>query len=137
MSLPARAGVAALVSVAGLAVSGCMGSTAYGPVGRKNGFYGYSDSPIEGGGHSIRVSLPYHVKDPQLAYAYFDRRAEELCNGAIARKQIHTAQQAVLPQYNRLNGIVGDYYLEGYVWCGARSEAAAAPADAAPAPAAS
>ena len=117
MSRLAKAGVA-LAAIAGLSLGGCVGTTAYGPMG-PNGVYGYSDTPIEGGGHAIRVVLPYHAKDPRIAYAHWNRRADEICNGAIQRKQIHTARQQVLPNYSRLNGIVGDYVLEGYVWCGA------------------
>lgn len=130
MSAQAKAG-AALAAVVGLSLAGC-GTTAYVPAG-PNSLYGYSDTPIEGGGHSIRVVLPYHAKDPQVAYAHWNRRAEEICDGAIARKQIHTAQQQVLPEYNRLSGVVGDYVLEGYVWCGSSAKAGAAPASPAPA----
>jgi hypothetical protein len=125
LSRLAKAGVAALLGVAGLSIGGCA-STAYGPM--NGGVYGYSDTPIECGGHSIRVVLPSHAEDPQVAYAHWNRRAEELCDGAIARKQIHTAQQQVLPNYNRLSGVVGDYVLEGYVWCGSSADAAPAPA---------
>lgn len=131
MSRLAKAGVAALAGVAGLSVGGCLGSTAYGQAGLDDPIYGYSDTPIEGG-HSVRVVMPFHVKDPQLAYAHWNRRALELCHGEIARKQIHTAQQLVIPEYNRLNGVVGDYLLEGFVWCGPAADAGSAPAAAAP-----
>ena len=122
-----RAGAVALLGAAGLSLGGCLGTTAYVPMGA-NGVYGYSDTAIEGGGYSIRVVLPYHAQDPQVAYAHWNRRADEICNGAIKRKQIHTAQQQVLPNHNRMNGIVGDYVLEGYVWCEPAAEAGVAPA---------
>ena len=110
-----RAGAVALVGAAGLSLGGCFGTPDYGPVGLDGSPYGYSDAVIEGG-HSIRVTLPGSTKDPQLAYVYWDRRAQEICDGAVLRKQIHTAQQQVW-DYNRLSGVVGDFVLEGYVWC--------------------
>lgn len=133
MSRLARAALAALLGVAGLSVGGCFGSTAYGRIGVDDNVYGYSDSPIEGG-YSIRVVMPFHVKDPRLAYTYWDRRALEVCNGAVARKQIHTAQQLVIPEYNRMNGIVGDYVLEGFAWCGPAADPGSAPVGSEPSP---
>jgi len=125
---PLRAGGLVLAAAAGLSVGGCFGTPDYAPAGFNGNPYGYSDVTIEGG-HSIRVTLPGYTKDPQLAYAWWNRRAEEICNGAILRKQIHTAQQQVW-DYDRMNGVIGDYVLEGYVWCGTPS-AAAEPAPAA------
>lgn len=133
MKRPIRAGGVALAAAAGLSVGGCFGTPDYGPVGFNGSPYGYTDVTIQGG-HSIRVTLPGSTKDPQLAYAYWNRRAEEICEGAILRRQIHTAQQQVW-DYDRVNGVIGDYVLEGYVWCAA--PAGAEPALAAPAPAAS
>lgn len=116
MSRRVKAGVAALMGVAGLSVGGCFGTPDYGPVGLNGSPYGYTDAAIEGG-RSIRVVLPASTKDPQLAYVYWNRRAQEICNGAVLRKQIHTAQQQVW-DYTRMHGVIGDYVLEGYVWCG-------------------
>ena len=110
-----KAGVTAFAGVAGLAVGGCHGTPGYGPAGLNGNPYGYTDAPLEGG-RSIRVTLPSATKDPQLAYTYWNRRAEEVCNGAILRKQIHTAQRQVW-DYNGMTGLSGDYVLEGYVWC--------------------
>lgn len=128
MSRYAKAGVAALVGVAGLSVGGCYGTPDYGPVGLKGNPYGYHDAPFQGG-RSIRVTLPSSTRDPQLAYVYWNRRAEEICNGDVLRRQIHTAQRQVW-DYNALSGVSGDYVLDGYVWC------RTPPAEAAPAPAA-
>lgn len=121
----AKAGVAVVAGVSGLSVSGCFGTPDYGPIGANGSPYGYMDAAIEGG-RSIRVILPGSTDDPQLAYAYWNRRAQEICSGAVLRKQIHTAQQQVL-DYNRMNGVIGDYVLEGYVWCDAPAEASSAP----------
>lgn len=129
MTPGARVGVAVLAGVAGLSASGCVGTPDYGPIGLEGNVYGYTDAAIEGG-HSIRVVLPGTTPDPQLAYVYWNRRAQEICDGAVSRKQIHTAQQQVY-DYNRLSGVVGDYVLEGYVWCGAPS----GPVPASPTPA--
>lgn len=127
MNQAIKAGVAALAVVAGLSLGGCYGTPGYGPAGLKGNPYGYTDAPIEGG-RSIRVTLPSGTKDPQLAYTYWNRRAEEVCNGAVLRKQIHTAQRQVW-DYNGMTGVSGDYVLEGYVWC----DPAAGPAPASPA----
>lgn len=118
-----KAGVVAFAGVAGLAMGGCHGTPGYGPAGLNGNPYGYTDAPLEGG-RSIRVTLPSATKDPQLAYTYWNRRAEEVCNGAILRKQIHTAQRQVW-DYNGMTGVSGDYVLEGYVWCSGPVEAAA------------
>lgn len=132
MSRGARAGVAALAGVAGLSLAGCVGTPDYGPIGVKDNVYGYTDAAIEGG-HSIRVVLPGSTPDPQLAYVYWNRRAQEICNGEVRRKQIHTAQQQVY-DYNRLSGVFGDYVLEGYVWCGTPGGPELTPASSATAP---
>lgn len=131
MSRGARIAVAALAGLAGLSMGGCVGTPDYGPIGVNGNGYGYTDAAIEGG-RSIRVILPGGTPDPQLAYVYWNRRAEEICNGDVRRKQIHTAQQQVY-DYNRLSGVVGDYVLEGYVWCGPLARAEPAPATSAPA----
>jgi hypothetical protein len=122
-----KAGVAVVVSVVGLSTGACYGTPAYVRIGEKGSPYGYTDAPSVEGGHTIRVTFPYSSRDPELAYVYWNRRAAEICNGAIARKQIHTAQQTVMHAYNRMNGIVGDYLLEGYVWCETPGTPAGAP----------
>ncbi|MFN3669495.1 MAG: hypothetical protein ACK4VY_09320 [Brevundimonas sp.] len=126
MNLRGRVAAVAVLGLAGLSVGGCFGTPAYGPVG-PGSLYGYTDTAIEGG-RSIRVTLPSYTDDPQIAYVYWNRRAEEVCNGAILRKQIHTARQHVGTDYSRMNGIIGDYVLEGYVWCDPSASGAAEPA---------
>ncbi len=116
MNRAVKAGVPAFAVVAGLAVGGCYSTPDYGPAGMNGNPYGFTETPIQGGGMSIRVTLPSSTKDPQLAYAYWNRRAEDLCHGSILRKQIHTAQRQVW-DYNGMTGVSGDYVLEGYVWC--------------------
>lgn len=121
---PVRTGVIALAAVAaGLSVASCYSTPDYAPAGTGGNPYGYTDAPVQGGARSIRVTLPSSTQDPQLAYVYWNRRAEELCGGAVLRKQIHTAQRQ-LWDYNALSGVSGDYVLEGYVWCASSTDTA-------------
>lgn len=132
---PAKAGlVAGLVLVAGLATGGCMGVPAYAPMDSKGaGGFGFTDSPSGDGGHIIRVYLPSYIADPQLPYAWFERRAGELCNGQATRKSVHTAvRQTVL--YDSHGGMPGNYFLEGYAYCAPPSGTPPSPASE-PAPA--
>lgn len=111
-----RSGVAGLLALAGLTLSGCISAPTYGPmVGEHRVGWGYSETANVDGGYTIRVALPA-ILDPQLAFAWWDRRAEELCGGVPARKNIHTAIRPT-EYYDRYGARPGDYQLEGYAWC--------------------
>ena len=122
---------AVLVSLAGLGVSGCLTDHGYARIGGPEGaYYGYTDTPTADGGYTVRVLRP----DPSTAMAYWERRAQELCEGKVSRKLVHTALRPTV-LYDHYGGRPGDYMVEGMVYC----EASAVPAVAAPeaAPAAS
>lgn len=122
MSLAFRA--AGLVCVAGFCVSGCLTDHGYAMIGGPEGaYYGYTDTPTADGGHTVRVLRP----DPDTAMAYWERRAQELCDGKVRRKIIHTALRPTV-LYDHYGGRPGDFHVEGMVYC----EDGAGPATAAP-----
>lgn len=126
-TLSARAGTVALLAAAGLALGGCLTVPEYARISPETGVaYGYFDIANPDGGHTIRVILPAYMGDPQLAYAYWDRRATELCGGPPARKVIHTALRPTI-HYDRYGGMPGDFHLEGFAWCTAPAAAATPP----------
>lgn len=88
--------------------------------------WGYSDLRNADGGYTVKVVLPGGSDQP---YEYFNRRADELCDGAVARKTVHTAVQPTM-LHDRYGGRPGHFVLEGLVYCEAPTmlepEAAAA-----------
>lgn len=128
-----RAGVSArvfavgLIAVGGLGTAGCVSDPGYVAMGEPGGSpYGYSDVLNADGSHTIRVLLPASVPDPQIAYVYWNRRAEEICGGPPASKTLHTAQRAVIfVDARSAHAVRGDYYLEGLARCAGAAEASA------------
>lgn len=115
-----RLAVAGLIAGAGLCAGGCVTNPGYVMRGGVDGsWYGYSDRRNVDGSYTIRVDLPASTSNPQIAYTYWNRRAEELCGGAFLRKSIHTAERPVVfvQPHQSHQAIRGDYVLEGYVYC--------------------
>lgn len=109
-----------LIAACGPGLGGCVTDPGYAPMGGPDGSpYGYSDVLNVDGSHTIRVLLPASTRDPQNAYVYWNRRAEEICGGAPAGKTLHTAQRAVIfVDARSAQAVRGDYYLEGLARCG-------------------
>ena len=114
-----RAVAVGLIVACGLGVGGCVSDPGYAAMGGPGGSpYGYSDVLNADGSHTIRVLLPSSTPDPQNAYVYWNRRAEEICGGAPAGKTLHTAQRAVIfVDARSAQAVRGDYYLEGLARC--------------------
>lgn len=109
-----RASAVVALAVAGLTLGGCLSAPVYGPMGgEKQIAWGYSEIPTADGGFSLRVERP---DDPDLAHAWWMRRAAELCPGAKPRTNIHTAIRPTL-HYDRYGGMPGHFVLQGYVYC--------------------
>lgn len=122
---PKLAADALLVSGMLLSLQACATPepVAYGPIGEAVR-YGYKDRPNPDGGHTILVVLP-----PQSplsdARAYWDRRADELCPGGVAKRIVFRSERkevmnpAPYTQYGAgiSSRIATGYELEGYVYC--------------------
>jgi hypothetical protein len=112
-----------LLAAAGVTLGGCV-SHDYARIDAEAGVYwGYSDQRNGDGGYTVRVVLPV---GPDLAYDYFNRRAEELCGGEPARKRVHTAVRPTM-LYDRYGGQAGHFVLEGVVYCQAPATTEPAP----------
>lgn len=109
-----------LIAGCGSVLAGCVSDPGYAAMGGPDGSpYGYSDVLNADGSHTIRVLLPASTPEPQNAYVYWHRRAEELCGGPPASKTLHTAQRAVVfVDARSAQAVRGDYYLEGLARCG-------------------
>ncbi|MEY4555468.1 MAG: hypothetical protein RL093_587 [Pseudomonadota bacterium] len=125
--VPAQLVSVGLIAVCGLGAGGCVSDPGYVAMGEPDGSpYGYSDVLNADGSHTIRVLLPASVPDPQNAYVYWNRRAEEICGGPPASKTLHTAQRAVIfVDARSAQAVRGDYYLEGLARCAGDAEATA------------
>lgn len=125
--VPARLAAVGLIAVCGFATGGCVSDPGYVAMGEPGGSpYGYSDVLNADGSHTIRVLLPASVPDPQNAYVYWNRRAEEICGGPPASKTLHTAQRAVIfVDARSAQAVRGDYFLEGLARCGPSLESPA------------
>lgn len=107
------------LAAAGLTLGGCA-SHEYARIDAETGkHWGYSDLRNADGGYTVRVVLPV---GPDLAYDYFNRRADELCEGGTARKSVHTAVRPTM-HYDRYGGMPGHFVLEGLVYCDAPAAA--------------
>lgn len=116
-----RGTTAALLLAAGLTLGGCVTAPEYVRIDSATGkYWGYSDLRNADGGYTVRVVLPV---GPDLAYDFFNRRADELCEGKTARKSVHTAVRPTM-LYDHYGGRPGHFVLEGVVYC----DAPAAPA---------
>lgn len=126
-SVSARFVAVGLIAVCGLGAAGCVSDPGYVAMGEPGGSpYGYSDVLNADGSHTIRVLLPASVPDPQNAYVYWNRRAEEICGGPPAGKTLHTAQRAVIfVDARSAQAVRGDYFLEGLARCGPSLESPA------------
>lgn len=116
------------LAAAGLTLGGCMTAPEYVRIDDATGkHWGYTDLRNADGGHTVRVVLPV---GPDLAYDFFNRRADELCEGKAARKSVHTAVRPTM-HYDRYGGMPGHFVLEGLVYCDApaAAEPVAAPAE--------
>ncbi len=116
-----------LIAACGAGLGGCVTDPGYAAIGGPDGSpYGYSDVLNADGSHTIRVLLPASTRDPQNAYVYWHRRAEEICGGPPASKTLHTAQRAVIfVDARSAQAVRGDYYLEGLARCAASAGAPA------------
>lgn len=119
-----------LLVCAALGATACATDPGYVAMGASGGSpWGYSDVLNADGSHTIRVVLPSFARDPQDAYVYWNRRAEEICGGPPAGKTLHTAERAIVfVDARSAQAVRGDYVLEGYARCGPPAETAAAAA---------
>ncbi len=109
-----------LLAAAGLTLGGCVTAPEYVRIDDATGTYwGYSDLRNGDGGYTVRVVLPV---GPDLAYDFFNRRADELCEGRTARKSVHTAVRPTM-LYDHYGGRPGHFVLEGVVYCQAPTTA--------------
>ena len=114
-----------LSSGALLAIQACAtpAPVVYGPMGPKSAF-GYRDSPNPEGGHTVLVALPPQVSLTE-ARAFWDRRADELCPGGVAKRIVFRSERkefmshAPYVQYGAgvSSRLPTSYELEGYVYC--------------------
>ena len=105
----------------------------YGPI-TETVHFGYKDQANPDGGHTVLVALP-----PQTslvdARAYWDRRADELCPGGVAKRNVFRSERkefmspAPYVQYSAgiSSRIATGYELEGYVYCKAAGPAGPGP----------
>ena len=122
---PTRTGVALLALGAALSLQACATPepVAYGPIG-ETARYGYKDRPNPDGGHTLLVVMPPHAALAE-ARAFWDRRAEELCPGGVAKRNVFRAErkEAMLPAGYVHNGAgvssraTMAHEVEGYVYC--------------------
>lgn len=122
--VPPRLFVLGLIAVCGLGAGGCVSDPGYVAMGEPGGSpYGHSDVLNADGSHTIRVLLPASTRDPQNAYVYWNRRAEEICGGPPVGKTLHTAQRAVIfVDARSAQAVRGDYFLEGLARCAGTAE---------------
>lgn len=123
-----------LIAGCSLGASGCVSDPGYVAMGGPGGSpYGYSDVLNADGSHTIRVLLPASIPEPQNAYVYWNRRAEEICGGPPAGTTLHTAQRAVIfVDARSAQAVRGDYFLEGLARCAPSRNTLAASATEAP-----
>ncbi|WP_372781576.1 hypothetical protein [Phenylobacterium sp.] len=123
--------VALLVSGTLLGLQACATPEpiAYGPIG-ETVRYGYKDRANPDGGHTVLVALP--PRSPLAdARGFWDRRAEELCPGGVAkrivfrseRKEIMSPASYIQGQAGISSRVSTGYELEGYVYCKAAAPA--------------
>ena len=118
-AVSARLVAVGLIAACGPGLGGCVSDPGYVAIGGPDGSpYGYSDVLNADGSHTIRVLLPASTPDPQNAYVYWSRRAEEICGGPPAGTTLHTARRAVVFVDSRsAQAVRGDYFLEGLARC--------------------
>lgn len=104
----ARLGAAVLLA----GVLTACASTEYGPMGPDRPF-GYKETRQADGSYVLLIQHP----DEKTAYAFFDRRAGELCGSKGFKKNIFRAIRPtiVVPGYSATTGAP---ILEGYLTCG-------------------
>ena len=114
---------------AALAAAGCVGACAtppppvYGPISDTVRF-GYRDRPNPDGGHTLLVVMPAHSGLGE-ARAFWDRRAEELCPGGVAKRNVFRSdRREYMAPAGYVHGSVGfgarvpaGFEVEGYVYC--------------------
>lgn len=124
--MAAKRGAAAFLGVGALlALQACATPepAVYGPIG-ETVRYGYKDRANPDGGHTVLVVLPPYTALADVR-AYWDRRAEELCPGGVAKRNVFRAERRELmapaPYVSYGTGIgsrvTTGYELEGYVYC--------------------
>jgi hypothetical protein len=96
-------------------VAGCATDTPYQEM--QPGRYGYADTANADGSRNIRVVLPAGGTTPDIAFAYWNRRAAEICEGRPFRKSIQAAIRPTVVIQGHGGGMPGDFMLEGVVHC--------------------
>lgn len=121
----------ALALAAGLMLAGCATQpVVYGPIGQTTPF-GYRDYPNPDGGHTLLVVMP-GMANPQEVWAFWERRAGELCPAGTAKRNVFRAERKdtiVLPTSNSANvaqRVWASYQMEGYVYCNPTADKPAA-----------
>lgn len=116
---PAKLAGVGLITGLSLLAGGCVTDPGYVMMGGEGGSpYGFSDMHNADGSYTIRVVLPSTTRDPQNAYVYWNRRAEEICGGPPAGTTIHTAQRVIIfVDARSAQAVRGDYVLEGLATC--------------------
>ncbi len=103
----------------------------YGPVSAElKRAYGYSDARASDGVQKVRVVLP-ESSGAETAYAWWDRRAAEICGHDHYRKTMYRAERPTV-YYDSYGGRPGGYVLEGFLYCESAPPAAAPPASPEP-----
>ena len=115
--------------LAALTAAGAAGACAtppppvYGPISDTVRF-GYRDRPNPDGGHTLLVVMPAH-SGPADARVFWDRRAEELCPGGVAKRIIFRSdRKELMTPAGYVHGGAGvgmrvptGHEVEGYVYC--------------------
>lgn len=116
-----------LSSLLASVLSGCMPVPTYQRIGSEGSHgYGYHDEVAGEGNHLIRVVLPPH-SDPQLAFAFWDKRAAEVCAPGAYRKNIYAASRPLI-EMQGYTAQPGEFILEGLAYCNTAPSASTVPA---------
>jgi hypothetical protein len=120
---------AALTAAAGVQACATPEPPPYSPMSDTAPF-GYQDRPNPDGGHTLLVVMPAHASLAD-ARGYWDRRADELCPGGVAKRNVFRAERRErMASATYVHGGVGvggryaaGHEIEGYVYCNGASPA--------------
>lgn len=114
------AGMGMIALVIAPVLAGCATATPYQEM--QPGRYGYADTANPDGSRNVRVVLPALGTTPDIAFAYWNRRAAEICENRPFTKTIQAAVRPTVVVQGHGGGMPGDFLLEGVVRCEATSE---------------
>ena len=98
----------------GLLLVGCATPIEYGAAETNRGF-GYSQSLATDGSIILKVLTPTALGST-TAFAWWDRRAAEICGDSKIIKNIYSAIRPTVT-YESYGGTPGDFFIEGYLRC--------------------